>query len=60
MKCVLALTKVLIPKDTPRKEYADIKTRPPEEGIVSLVGKISGGAMLREEALEETEAEVTR
>jgi Na+-translocating ferredoxin:NAD+ oxidoreductase subunit C len=33
---------LLIPKDTPSKEYANIKTRPPEEGIVSLVGKISG------------------
>ncbi len=33
---------LLIPKDTPSKEYADIKTRPPEEGIVSLVGKVSG------------------
>jgi hypothetical protein len=42
VKCVLALTKVLIPKDTPSREYADIKTRPPEEGTVSLVGKISG------------------
>ncbi len=26
----------------PYKEYADIKTDPPEEGIVSLVGRISG------------------
>lgn len=26
----------------PYKEYCDIKTDPPEEGIVSLVGKISG------------------
>ena len=32
----------LIPKDRQGKEYADIKTDPPEEGIVSLVGKISG------------------
>jgi Na+-translocating ferredoxin:NAD+ oxidoreductase RnfC subunit len=27
---------------TPYKEYADIKTEPPKEGIVSLVGRISG------------------
>ena len=27
---------------TPYKEYVDIKTTPPEEGIVSLVGRISG------------------
>ena len=27
---------------TPYKEYVDIKTEPPEEGIVSLVGRISG------------------
>ncbi len=27
---------------TPYKEYCDIKTDPPEEGIVSLVGRISG------------------
>src|SRR5919199_3160735 len=33
---------LLIPKDTQSKEYADIKTRRPEEGIVSLVGKVSG------------------
>jgi len=26
----------------PYKEYADIETEPPEEGIVSLVGKVSG------------------
>src|SRR5918994_651047 len=32
----------LIPKDRQGKEYADTKTDPPEEGIVSLVGKISG------------------
>jgi len=32
----------LIPKDRQGKEYADIETDPPEEGIVSLVGKISG------------------
>jgi len=33
---------LLIPKGTPSKEYADIKTKVPEEGIVSLVGKVSG------------------
>jgi electron transport complex protein RnfC len=33
---------LLILKDKQGKEYADIKTDPPEEGIVSLVGKISG------------------
>ncbi|MDQ3911999.1 MAG: proton-conducting membrane transporter [Actinomycetota bacterium] len=27
---------------TPYKEYADIKTEPPKEGLVSLVGKVSG------------------
>jgi hypothetical protein len=32
----------LIPKDRQGKEYADQKTDPPEEGIVSLVGKVSG------------------
>src|SRR5215208_5634808 len=32
----------LIPKDREGKEYADTKTDPPEEGIVSLVGEISG------------------
>src|SRR5215216_5239659 len=32
----------LIPKDRQGKEYADTKTDPPEEGIVSLVGEISG------------------
>ena len=32
----------LIPKDREGKEYADTKTDPPEEGIVSLVGKVSG------------------
>jgi electron transport complex protein RnfC len=32
----------LIPKDRRGKEYADIETDPPQEGIVSLVGKISG------------------
>src|ERR687884_1220755 len=33
---------LLIPKGTPSKEYADIKTKNPEEGIISLVGKVSG------------------
>ena len=33
---------LLIPKDTQSKEYAGIKTKAPEEGIVSLVGKVSG------------------
>ena len=33
---------LLIPKGTPSKEYADIKTKAPEEGIISLVGKVSG------------------
>jgi electron transport complex protein RnfC len=33
---------LLIPKGTPSKEYADIKTKVPKEGIVSLVGKVSG------------------
>lgn len=33
---------LLIPKGTPSKEYADIKTKVPEEGIVSLVGEVSG------------------
>ena len=43
----------LIPKDRQGKEYADIKTEPPEEGIVSLVDGISavnlplGGGLLR-------------
>jgi Na+-translocating ferredoxin:NAD+ oxidoreductase subunit C len=32
----------LIPKGRQGKEYADIETEPPEEGIISLVGKISG------------------
>jgi len=27
---------------TPYKEYVDIKTEPPEEGIISLVGRLSG------------------
>jgi electron transport complex protein RnfC len=33
---------LLISRGTPSKEYADIKTKVPEEGIVSLVGKVSG------------------
>jgi len=32
----------LIPRGTQGKEYAGIETDPPEEGIVSLVGRISG------------------
>jgi Na+-translocating ferredoxin:NAD+ oxidoreductase subunit C len=32
----------LLPKGRQGKEYADTETDPPEEGIVSLVGKISG------------------
>jgi Na+-translocating ferredoxin:NAD+ oxidoreductase subunit C len=33
---------LLIPRGTPSKEYANIKTKRPQEGIVSLVGKVSG------------------
>jgi RnfC Barrel sandwich hybrid domain len=33
---------LLISKDSEGKEYADIETEPPEEGLVSLVGKVSG------------------
>jgi Na+-translocating ferredoxin:NAD+ oxidoreductase RnfC subunit len=33
---------LVIPKGVASKEFADIKTKLPEEGIVSLVGKISG------------------
>ena len=33
---------LVIPKDVPSKEYAEIKTKLPEEGFVSLVGKVSG------------------
>ena len=33
---------LLIPKDTQSKEYADIKTKAPKEGIVSLVGEVGG------------------
>lgn len=32
----------LIPKCTEGKDHAHIKTEPPEEGIVSLVGRVSG------------------
>src|SRR3712207_8875283 len=32
----------LLPRGRQGKEYADIETEPPEEGIVSLVGRISG------------------
>src|SRR3990170_2449233 len=32
----------LLPEGRQGKEYADIETEPPEEGIVSLVGEISG------------------
>jgi electron transport complex protein RnfC len=37
---------LLLPKGRQGKEYADIETEPPNEGIVSLVGKISGGVHL--------------
>jgi Na+-translocating ferredoxin:NAD+ oxidoreductase subunit C len=33
---------LVIPKGVASKEYADIKTKRPEEGIVSLVGEVSG------------------
>ncbi len=33
---------LLIPKDMQSKEYAGIKTKAPQEGIVSLVGEVSG------------------
>ncbi len=33
---------LVIPKGVASKEYADIKTKLPEEGFVSLVGKVSG------------------
>ncbi|MEW6637170.1 MAG: proton-conducting membrane transporter, partial [Actinomycetota bacterium] len=33
---------LIIPKGVPSKEYADIKTELPAEGIVSLVGEVSG------------------
>ncbi len=36
---------LLIPRGTKSKDYADVETEPPEEGIVSLVGKLSGVRM---------------
>ena len=33
---------LVIPKGVASKEYADIKTKRPDEGIVSLVGEVSG------------------
>ncbi len=33
---------LVIPKGVASKEFADIKTRVPEEGVVSLVGEVSG------------------
>ena len=33
---------LLISKGTKSKDYADVETEPPEEGTVSLVGKVSG------------------
>ena len=33
---------LVIPKGVASKEYADIKTKRPEEGILSLAGKVSG------------------
>jgi Na+-translocating ferredoxin:NAD+ oxidoreductase subunit C len=33
---------LVIPKGVPSKEYADIKTKLPEEGFVSLVDRVSG------------------
>ena len=36
---------LLIPKGTKSKDYADVETEPPEEGIVSLVGELSGVRM---------------
>ena len=33
---------LVIPKGVASKEFADIKTRSPEEGVVSLVGEVSG------------------
>ena len=38
-------TLLLIPKGTKSKDYADVETEPPEEGIVSLVGELSGARM---------------
>src|SRR5918997_205573 len=36
---------LLIPRGTKSKDYADVETEPPEEGIVSLVGELSGVRM---------------
>jgi electron transport complex protein RnfC len=36
---------LLIPKGTKSKDYADVETEPPEGGIVSLVGELSGVRM---------------
>jgi len=33
---------LVIPKGVPSKEYAEIKTKLPEEGFINLVGKVSG------------------
>ena len=33
---------LLIPRGTKSKDYAGVETEPPEEGIVSLVGEVSG------------------
>jgi len=33
---------LVIPKGVASKEYADIKTKRPEEGVISLVGEVSG------------------
>jgi electron transport complex protein RnfC len=33
---------LVIPKDVASKEFAEIKTKVPEEGVVSLVGEVSG------------------
>jgi electron transport complex protein RnfC len=33
---------LVIPKDVASKEFAEIKTKVPEEGVVSLVGQVSG------------------
>jgi Na+-translocating ferredoxin:NAD+ oxidoreductase subunit C len=36
---------LLIPRGTKSKDYADVETEPPEEGIISLVGELSGVRM---------------
>ncbi len=36
---------LLIPKGTKSKDYADVETKPSEEGIVSLVGELLGMRM---------------